>query len=355
MSEKFVDPMPGVPLVESPFFEQRLATDPAFENPEWKRIARDLHRVGFASFEFPADDFDAMAAEIIESLDGRYDWTDWQERDTSVRVMDAWEDVDAVRKIATNQYVLDLLQALYGRRPIPFQTLNFPVGTEQHFHSDSIHFSSFPERFMCGVWVPLEDIDDDNGPLVYYPGSHRLPIYTHEHLGTYAPAQQEIYEPVWAALVESLGLEPETFVTKKGQCLIWAANLLHGGAPHRDKSRTRHSQVSHYYFENCCYYMPHSSDPMRGVVKYKDVVNIATGKHEPNRFVLNDLDRKYIEQTAPKAGDLERLRNSPDFTTPVDFDGDLYLEMYPDVAATGMDPIYHFRRFGRWEGRPIKR
>ena len=32
-----------------------------------------------------------------------------------------------------------------------------------------------PEGFMCGVWVALEDMDMDNGPLVYYPGSHQLP------------------------------------------------------------------------------------------------------------------------------------------------------------------------------------
>jgi ectoine hydroxylase-related dioxygenase (phytanoyl-CoA dioxygenase family) len=36
---------------------------------------------------------------------------------------------------------------------------------------------------MVGVWVALEDIDSSNGPLIYYPGSHRLPIFTNEHLG----------------------------------------------------------------------------------------------------------------------------------------------------------------------------
>ena len=46
---------------------------------------------------------------------------------------------------------------------------------------------------------------------------------------------------------------------KKGQCLVWSANLLHGGSPHRDKGRTRHSQVTHYYFDDCQYYSPLSS------------------------------------------------------------------------------------------------
>ena len=56
-----------------------------------------------------------------------------------------------------NTGILSLFSTLYGRRAWPFQTLNFPVGTQQHYHSDSVHFSSVPERFMCGVWVDLED------------------------------------------------------------------------------------------------------------------------------------------------------------------------------------------------------
>ena len=28
---------------------------------------------------------------------------------------------------------------------------------------------------MCGVWITLEDVSKDSGPLFYYEGSHRLP------------------------------------------------------------------------------------------------------------------------------------------------------------------------------------
>ena len=28
---------------------------------------------------------------------------------------------------------------------------------------------------MCGVWIALEDIHEDSGPLIYYPKSHRSP------------------------------------------------------------------------------------------------------------------------------------------------------------------------------------
>ncbi len=39
---------------------------------------------------------------------------------------------------------------------------------------------------------------------------------------------------------------------------------------------------------------------------------------------------------------------------PICFDPQLYLEANPDVAAAGMDPAAHYRRFGKAERRPIR-
>jgi ectoine hydroxylase-related dioxygenase (phytanoyl-CoA dioxygenase family) len=176
------------------------------------------------------------------------------------RVFNGWKLSRAVRSIALAPRVLRLLRQLYGRPPRPFQTLNFPIGTEQKVHSDLIHFASDPPTFMCGVWVALEDIDLQNGPLVYYPGSHRLPVVTMEDVAPGpGPEHYHLYEAHVEKLVRDRRLTPHYAVLKKGQALIWAANLLHGGGVHRDKGRTRHSQVTHYYFEGCQYYSPLSS------------------------------------------------------------------------------------------------
>lgn len=246
------NPLPGVPAVESPFFEDIFV--PGRYSPEELRIARDLRENGFALFDFPDPDIEAKAESIKASLHDRYPWTQWRGRGADMRLQDAWKTDENVRSIAINQRVLELLGKLYGRRAWPFQTLNFPVGTEQHFHTDSIHFSSVPERFMCGVWLALEDIGPNQGPLEYYVGSHRWPIYTNEHVG-FVPRDgahdQSTYHELWRRLVERTGVRREAFHARKGQALIWAANLLHGGMPHLDKSKTRWSQVTHCYFENC--------------------------------------------------------------------------------------------------------
>jgi ectoine hydroxylase-related dioxygenase (phytanoyl-CoA dioxygenase family) len=180
---------------------------------------------------------------------------------TATRVQDAWRISEQVRQVARSPKVLELLEDLYGRRPLPFQTLNFHVGTQQATHSDALHFNSMPGGYMCGVWVALEDIDMDNGPLVYYPGSHKLPELTMQAIGA-EPKEEEYpkYERHIQEMIERDGLQPAYATIRKGQALVWASNLLHGGAPQHDPERTRLSQVTHYFFEGCKYYTPMLTD-----------------------------------------------------------------------------------------------
>jgi len=43
--------------------------------------------------------------------------------------------------------------------------------------------TTYPEGYLVGAWVAVEDIHPDSGPLVYYPGSHRLPYYLSKEVG----------------------------------------------------------------------------------------------------------------------------------------------------------------------------
>ena len=103
---------------------------------------------------------------------------------TTTGFQDAWRFDPRIKSFATASHIRKLLSTLYnGNKVTPFQTLNFRVGTQQPAHSDSIHFNSEPFGMMCGVWLALEDIGDDQGPLVYYPGSHKLPEMNFDALG----------------------------------------------------------------------------------------------------------------------------------------------------------------------------
>ncbi|MGW8202133.1 phytanoyl-CoA dioxygenase family protein [Sphingomonas bisphenolicum] len=281
--------LPGLPLIESPLFPSFVADMDLSESE--RTVAEDLYRRGYAVIDFP----DPTIAERIDRIKNRLapmfainmEDPDAVMPEGDLRIQDAWQQDEDVRAIACNTQMIDLLSKLYGRPAFPFQTLNFPVGTQQHMHSDSIHFSSLPERFMCGVWLAMEDIGPESGPLIYYPGSHKWPIVSNEMLQISREneprnAPQAPYEPIWRSLIEQAGIEGETFHARKGQALIWLANLLHGGSTRTDLRRTRWSQVTHYYFEGCTYYTPAYSEPAPGRIDTRHILNIATGDMMPN-------------------------------------------------------------------------
>jgi hypothetical protein len=301
---RFINPLPGVPCIESPFFE-KIFNQPEIDE-ETRRVARELHTRGFAVIEFPDAELEMRAEAIKRRLHDRYDWNEWRGSgfQSGLRIQDAWQFDENVKQLACNQRILQLLSTLYGAQAFPFQTLNFPVGTQQHFHSDSVHFSSVPERFMCGVWTALEDVVEGAGPLIYYPGSHKWPIYANEHIGHCVSAAkeapgQELYEGLWHALIDVHDAKPEIFLAKKGQALIWTANLLHGGAPQTDRSKTRWSQVTHYYFKNCAYYTPLKSDPFYGRIAFRNIADIATGATVPNQYAGHPIPEQFISETTP--------------------------------------------------------
>ena len=208
----------------------------------------------------PAEVFDGAASDFVPLLleeEHAEVWGDDGVFYTSHRIMDGWKISESIKAIATAPRILAILEELYGRKPLPFQTLNFKMPTQQKAHSDTIHFNSKPPGFMGGVWVALEDMDMDNGPLFYFPGSQKLPEVTMRDVGVEADySQYSHYEEYIGGVVEKHGLEPEYGLIKKGQALIWSANLLHGGSPAKDPSRTRKSQVTHFFFEGTRYYTP---------------------------------------------------------------------------------------------------
>jgi Phytanoyl-CoA dioxygenase (PhyH) len=342
--------LPGVPLIESPFF----ARDFIHPDPEIDRIARDLHADGLAVIDFPDPDFNAVADAIIEGLGPAFDLPAWRASGwadgNGLRAQDAWRDIAAVRRLAVNARLLEILSALYGRRAMPFQTLNFPVGTQQHFHSDAVHFHCVPQRFMCGVWIALEDLQEDAGPLVYYPGTHKWPVCTNDELGVRidadGPPRYARFEETWRALVEVAGVRPRRFLPRKGQAIIWAANLLHGGAPQRRPELTRWSQVTHYFFDDCAYYTPLASSPFSGRIAFRELVDIATGVPMCNQCAGKPVPSWFMEATR---GRVEGMAPA----LPPDFDAERYYQANPDVRAAGVDAAAHWMHHGWREGRAL--
>jgi len=178
-------------------------------------------------------------------------------------VMNAHLDITEIRDAASKPELLALVETLLGVEAILFQTLLFPKGRGQLEHSDTIHMTTYPLGYMCAAWVALEDIDPDAGPLCYYPGSHRWERIYADDVGLSPElfatesyrAVAERYEPAIQYLIECSGTEPQVFLPRQGDVLIWHENLVHGGTRRVDVRPSRRSLVSHYFGRGAlCYH-----------------------------------------------------------------------------------------------------
>ena len=222
---------------------------------------QSLHRYdeqGFAILEKYVSDaiVEQINTAIDEGLqDGRYHFIN------NGKIMFALHTLPALKAVGADPKLMELLNILIDGKAILFQSINFKMGSEQHTHSDSIHMTTYPLGGLLGVWIALEDIDEDNGPLHYYPGSHKLPYYLNKDYDNEGNSfmigskSYDAYEDMIAQKIKEHQIVKKTFTAKKGDLLIWHANLFHGGNEHTNKNKTRKSVVFHYFKEGAiCYH-----------------------------------------------------------------------------------------------------
>jgi hypothetical protein len=174
-------------------------------------------------------------------------------------------------RVAKHPELLNWLQRLLGHPVKLLQTIASHKGSQQAAHSDSIHMTTYPLGYLAAAWIAFEDIHPDCGPLEFYPGSHRLPYVfsrdlqisvddmKNEGYTTYRAR----YEPFVKGLIAEHRLRPDYFEARKGDALIWHANLLHGGSQRRDLRLTRKALVGHYFARGAFVYHDLSAVPSR--------------------------------------------------------------------------------------------
>jgi Phytanoyl-CoA dioxygenase (PhyH) len=165
-------------------------------------------------------------------------------------------------RILKHAELLRWIRLLMEREPKPLQTITSHKGSQQGVHSDSIHMTTYPLGYLSAAWIAFEDIHPDSGPLVYYPGSHRLPyvfsrdvnISESDYKREGYAAYQAKYEPFIRELLSKHGLKPHYFHAKKGDVLLWHANLIHGGSARRDLQYSRRAVVVHFFVKGAFVY-----------------------------------------------------------------------------------------------------
>jgi hypothetical protein len=179
------------------------------------------------------------------------------------RSLDAHLAVPELHALLRDEGLKAWMRLLFDREPVPFQTLVSHKGSEQREHSDAIHMTTYPVGYLTAAWIAFEDVRPDCGPIVYYPGSHRLPYLSSGALGIppgdfrrrgYA-AYFEKYEPAIQRSIAQQGLTQAVFLPKKGDVLLWHGNLIHAGSPRKDLTLSRKAVVLHYFAQGAvCYH-----------------------------------------------------------------------------------------------------
>jgi ectoine hydroxylase len=176
------------------------------------------------------------------------------------KVMHGFKHSPVIKQMMQDEGLKKLLSFVLDKEVLPFQTLNFVKGSGQRAHSDSIHMTTYPLGYLIAAWFALEDIHPDSGPLFYYTGSHKLPYLLNDDFENYSTRlklgnkQYSDYEDMTDEILAQNHLEKEVFLPKKGDVLIWHANLIHGGMPVVNPALTRKSMVVHYYAKDVIKY-----------------------------------------------------------------------------------------------------
>ena len=168
------------------------------------------------------------------------------------RIPDLHSHSAAARELYLSELLFDFVELAFDEPAVAIQSLYFSTGSEQGLHRDPMFVVTDPPSHLLAAWVALEDIGGDAGPLVYLPGSHRLPYVESRRggVGVSIDGDSEVhFERVireLASQASEYGLEKKELVCRRGDVLIWHGSLFHGGAPVRDPGSTRKSFVIHY-------------------------------------------------------------------------------------------------------------
>jgi ectoine hydroxylase-related dioxygenase (phytanoyl-CoA dioxygenase family) len=180
---------------------------------------------------------------------------------TGKKIMFAYRNSEVLGEIAKDKTILRYLELIHQRNFKPFQSINFIKSSEQRAHSDSVHMTTYPLGNMAAAWTAFEEIGEDQGPLLYYPGSHRLPYLLNEAYdhggGKWMLGENAYYnyEEAIQALIKQEGLKEEVLHTQAGDVFIWHANLIHGAQKMNKQQLTRKSMVVHYFADDViCYH-----------------------------------------------------------------------------------------------------
>src|ERR1700685_197609 len=143
-----------------------------------------------------------------------------------VKINDLFLDEPDVRHLALDKRLTQIVAKLLGGTPLICNSLNFIWGSAQPDHIDSWYMPPIVRDKMAVSSICLEGVHEDAGPLVYYPGTHKIEPYRFSHGGIHAVESE--MPACLAYLAEKLketNAELKLFLGQAGDVFLWHGQL----------------------------------------------------------------------------------------------------------------------------------
>lgn len=111
----------------------------------------------------------------FKSMNARYTKKNLDEHERLYRVVNLHLAVRAIGNLLTQNRAISVCDEFFGEPTSLYTSLYYERGSEQSLHRDTPLFCTKPPLRYLGVWVALEEVRQDNGPLCVVPKSHLLP------------------------------------------------------------------------------------------------------------------------------------------------------------------------------------
>jgi len=143
--------------------------------------------------------------------------------------------------------IVKIVERLVGGRVSGIQSQYFPCvpGTPGFAtHQDNHYVEAAPDAF-ASAWMALDDVDQDNGALLAWPGSQREPLLPVVPVAGVVPHPNQAFNAIRQAVVVPEGYTPRTVVVPRGGVVFLHGHLLHASHPNR-AWRTRRALLATY-------------------------------------------------------------------------------------------------------------
>ena len=171
-------------------------------------------------------------------------------REGRTKLLDLYAFSNAARRAVTAPALIGFLNAIFEEMPKAFQSLTLWHAIEQPMHKDTAYVQVEPNPLaVAAAWLALEDVKQGNGEPQFYTGSHRAPDFLFGGMSKWEQGFTAEHERFLQSLnddAQKHGHIRDSFIGKKGDVLVWHADLAHCDAPVTRAGSTRRSMVTYF-------------------------------------------------------------------------------------------------------------